>query len=52
LRLCVATLCLFLFLPLGIIVGDFVINKFCYFASLLTLTPSTNTFAGLNAGML
>ncbi len=48
--LCVATLCLFLFLPLGI-VGVLVIN-IGYLASLLVLTPSTNTLAGLKAGML
>ncbi len=48
--LCVATLCLFLFLPLGI-VGELVIN-IGYLASLLVFTPSTNTLAGLKAGML
>jgi len=29
-----------------------VINNFFYFGSLLAFTPSTKTFAGLNAGML
>jgi len=48
-RLWVATLCLFLFLPLGI--NQFFIRYF-YFTSTLLFTPSTKTFAGLKAGIL
>ena len=44
LRLCVAILCLFLFLPLGIMM--------MLFKDYFSLTALTKTLAGLNAGML
>ena len=51
-RLCVATLCRFPFLPLGIVKFKFVFVNNFYATSTFDLTPLTNTLAGLKAGML
>ena len=52
LRLWVATLCRFLFLPLGIVKFKFVFVNIFYPTSTFDFTPLTKTLAGLKAGML